>query len=96
MKEQITVDEVIAYLNELIEIDKPAMAALVANRVPCNRAMADHPTVQVAAQNDGFHVGMLGIINGMFGVDDDLWGPITFIFEEGDLVKVVHSDEVAK
>jgi hypothetical protein len=86
--EHVSVDDVIDYLNDLIQIDKPAVAALVANRVPCNEAMAQHPTVQVAAQNDGFHVGLLGILNGMFGVDEAGWGPIMFVFEDGDLSHV--------
>lgn len=87
MKSQVTIDETIDLLNELIRLDKPAIAALLANRVPCNQALADHPTVQVQAQNDGYHVGLLGIINGLFGTDDHLWGPICFEFEDGHLTK---------
>lgn len=90
------VDQMIDYLNELIELDRPAIAALIANRVPCNQALADHPTVQVHQQNDGFHVGLLGIINGFFGVNDNGWGPITVVFEDGNLRGFVRtgSDEV--
>lgn len=88
VKEQITLDETIELLNELIRIDANAMAALIANRVPCNEQMANHPTVQCRAQHGGFHVGMLGILNGLFGVIDySGWGPITFVFDDGgDLV----------
>jgi hypothetical protein len=96
LKEQITIDEAIAYLNELIRLDKPAIAALIANRVPCNQELADHPTVQVVAQNEGFHVGMLGIINGMFGADHEGWGPIAFKFENGNLVGVMRSDQTQR
>jgi len=84
----VTPDDAIRYLNELIEIDRPAMAALIANRVPCNQAMADHPTVQVRAQHGGFTVGMVGILNGMFGIDEDGFGPIVWIFKDGDLTGV--------
>jgi len=83
-KESVTIDDVIAYLNELVALDKPAMAALIANRVPCNQQMADHPTAQVHAQHGGFFIGLIGIINGMFGVNVDGWGPITWIFEEDE------------
>lgn len=80
----ITSDEAIAYLNELIELDRPAMAALIANRVPCNLALAEHPSCQVATQHGGFQVGLIGVINGLFGVDEmDArgWGPITWVFD---------------
>lgn len=89
--EQVTLDEVIDYLNELIQTDCPAIAALVANRVPCNQEMADHPTVQVMQQHGGFHVGMLGILNGLFGTFEDGWGPITFVFDKGNLVRVIRA-----
>ena len=85
----VTIDDAIAYLNELIELDRPAMAALIANRVPCNKALADHPTAQVGQRHGGFSIGMLGILNGLFGVDENDWGFITFVFEDGNLQKVV-------
>lgn len=89
IKETVSLDETIAYLNELIEIDKPAIAALIANRVPCNEQLANHPTVQVVCQNDGYWVGFLGILNGLFGASDkNQWGPIAFVFEGGDLLRV--------
>lgn len=87
-KELVSIDETIAYLNELLLLDKPATAALLANRVPCNQELADHPTVQVDAQHGGFHVGLLGIINGLFGVhDESQYGPICYEFENGDLIR---------
>jgi len=88
-KESITIDDVVAYLNKLVALDKPAMAALIANRVPCNQQMADHPTVQVRAMHGGFSVGLIGIINGMFGINVDGWGPITWIFEEDESSKAM-------
>jgi hypothetical protein len=45
------------------------MYALVCNRVPCNTALAAHPSIQVntnsVTQPATFPVGMLGIINGI-------------------------------
>lgn len=76
--------QIVDYLNDLLERDTPAIAALVANRVPCNAALADHPTCQVSMQHGGFHVGILGLLNGLCGVDDLLGGCITAVFEEDD------------
>lgn len=84
-KSSVTVDDAIALLNEAVALDRPAMAALLANRVPCNDALADHPTIQVQAQHGGYHVGLLGIINGLFGVDDEGKGPICYVFADGHL-----------
>lgn len=85
LKSAITVEDVITLLNEAVALDRPAMAALLANRVPCTAALADHSTIQVQAQHGGYHVGLLGIINGIFGIDDDGKGPICYVFTDGQL-----------
>lgn len=78
----VTPDDAITYLNELVKLDPKAMNALVETRHPCNQALADHPTAQVATSNGGLaSVGLLGILNGLFGVDEDGWGPITANFD---------------
>lgn len=93
IREIVSIDDVIELLNECILLDRPAIGALIANRVPCNQPLADHPTVQVMAQHGGFHVGMLGILNGFFGGDEDGWGPITFVFDDsGNLLRVQRTD----
>lgn len=52
-------------LNAAFAADPLAMRALLINVVPCNQALADHPTIQVAEYDEGFTVGMLGVINGV-------------------------------
>ena len=85
------------FLNVLLEVDRNAIACLIANRVPCNQALADHPTVQVGPQHGGYYVGMLGILNGLCGVKPDGAGFLVAIFDgEGnrDLLRFeVHADE---
>ena len=92
IRTQVTLDETIDYLNGLIETDRVAIAALIANRVPCNQQLADHPTVQVFRQHGGYLVGLLGILNGLFGVFEDMYSPIVFVFKEGSLLRVEKSD----
>jgi len=82
IRDIVSITKVIDYLNELLELDRPAVAALIANRIPCNREMADHPSVQVSSQHGGYHVGMLGILNGIFGIDEEGFGGIVAVFEE--------------
>jgi len=90
----VTPDQAIDYLNDLVALDAKAMERLVECRIPCNEQFAEHPTVQVvpddAAPPDtvSHSVGLLGILNGLFGVDDDSWGTLSAVFEDdGTLVK---------
>lgn len=94
IKQTVTLDEAIEYLNELIKLDRVAMAALVANRVPCNQGLADHPTAQVCAQHGGYLVGMLGILNGLFGTLKDRRGPIVFIFKDSNLLAIDKTEDL--
>lgn len=89
IKENLTLDEVIAFLNELIATDKMAVENLISHKVQCNDEMTDHPSVQVEGTNSEYYnlVGFLGILNGMFGVlgeeaeDKEGWGAIVAVFD---------------
>jgi hypothetical protein len=78
-------DAIVRVLNEAVAMDRPAIAALVANRVPCNPTLAAHPTIQIGAQHGGFHVGMLGILNGICGIRSDGTGVVAAVFEEVEI-----------
>lgn len=76
---------VVDLLNEAFALDPQAMQALFAHRVPCNSALRDHPTIQVAAAGEALPgaatapactVGVIGLLNGLFGVDERGWGHI--------------------
>jgi len=88
----ITVHGAINFLNKLLELDGNAINKLVGSRVECNEALAKHPTVQV--QRDGtrtrigkeeaeiFEVGLLGVLNGIFGINEDGFGQIVADFNK--------------
>jgi len=58
--------QVASLLNEMLALDPEATRNLVFNRVPCNDALADHPTIQVRAREDGScEVGLLGVLNAL-------------------------------
>lgn len=80
-------DEMIQYLNDLLDSDPALVSALVSTRYPCNAATAAHPTVQVHP-GEPPTCGFLGVLNGFYGVFDDgpakgrgpicaLWNPET-------------------
>lgn len=76
-----TANKIVDLLNELVRLDKTAMGALLSNRVPCNQDVSEHPTVQVVAQNNGYYLGLLGILNGLCG-EHNGYGCITAVFED--------------
>lgn len=82
IKSNVLLDETLALLNTLLEMDENAVLALVNNRVPCNEALADHPTVQVRRTAENTTVGILGIINALFGVDEKGMGAIMMVVIE--------------
>lgn len=62
----ITIEHAVEVLNEALNLDQEAVQNLVMSRHPCNAALAAHPTIQVS---DAPAVGMLGLMNGLFGIN---------------------------
>lgn len=91
-------DEIIEFLNELLALDAYAIAMALTVRVPCNKALSDHPTVQSAKAPDSGRreVSALGILNGLCGVFGEgsmkNMGPIGAIVENGRLVRFQRTD----
>lgn len=86
-KNSVTPAEVVDLLNDLMRRDFAAVRALFELRVSCNAELASHPTVQVKFEDAGgeapiqFNVGLLGILNGLFGVDDQKRGVIRSVHD---------------
>lgn len=80
----VSVEEMCTVLNRMLKADPEAMRKLVLDRVPCNRALADDPTAQVAEDEDGtFTIGLIGVLNGILGIKEG-WGPIAAIIDAED------------
>lgn len=76
------VDRAIKVLNQAIELDKEAITALLFLRVSCNEDLANHDTIQVlASTHKNYQVGVLGIINGILGINGD-YGPVAASFDK--------------
>jgi len=98
IKESITLDEAIELLSEAGRLDPIAMAALIDNRVGCNEFLVDHPTIQVVEDDGKYYVGLLGVINGLFGIDEKGNGAIAAVFDvecpaelKGDILQSNHA-----
>lgn len=99
------VDHAVAVLNRALASDPEAVRALLFQRLPCNEALADDPTIQVCGVGeDERHpetcaVGVLGLINGLFGTipaghPRAGWGPIAAVAESqgGPIVRFERTD----
>jgi hypothetical protein len=87
MKENISVKDVCELMNEMLEMDYSCTYNLVSIRVDCNEAILNHPTIQVQQiGKDSPKVGILGILNGLFGVNDDNMGSISMMIDNGKIV----------
>lgn len=88
----VTVDQAIDMLNDLLKLDREAITQLLDRRVLCSESMADHETVQVLERQhkngkaSTYTVGLLGILNGLFGVMEDGWGHISAWYEDDGTV----------
>ena len=88
-------NDLIAFLNTLVELDPDAISDLLSNRVFCNEKLAEHPTVQVSdCTSDNvvgqYQVGILGILNGFCGIIERGpkagYGPITARYDEDGML----------
>lgn len=89
LKEKVSVDDVCNLLNELLELDPICTHSLLLNRSICNNAVAEHSTIQVQQNaRDLFpSVGLIGFLNGLFGVRVDGMGPICVEMDDGKILK---------
>jgi hypothetical protein len=63
-----TIEDAVRILNEAIAADKTIGKSLFDYRVPCNQALADHTTIVVQElEGEAYEVGVIGILNGIFG-----------------------------
>jgi hypothetical protein len=89
LKESVTAKDVCKLMNELLAKDSDCVHRLVNTRIKCNDDIANHPTVQVQQyKRDKFpKVGLLGIINGLFGIREDGMGAICIDVDDKKILK---------
>ncbi len=87
-RDEISAQYIVDFLNELLRIDKFAITDLVSERISVNKELANHPTVQVQELVKGVQeVGLLGILNGMFGMDGDQSAIEAIMNEKTDVIQ---------
>ena len=76
--------EMVDYLNELLELDRDAITQLMDTYVETGCALAEHPTLQVVEMMSAsplYGVGPLGVINGFIGERDKV-GYVTAVYDD--------------
>ena len=99
IKVSITIQELVDFLNSLLLIDPNTISALFSLRLGCNEALANHETVQIGVLgNTHCMAGIIGILNGAFGVDEYDWGHISASYKNGMITKfeALTSKEIAE
>lgn len=91
-EKKVTAQDVVDLMNAAAALDPQAVRALVHARVVCNDALAGHPSIQVGRASDTdpggpWVVGLLGILNGIFGTFDNGWGCITVILDDSAAIR---------
>ena len=82
MKPLVSPKDAVAVLNRALAADKDAMRRLSDFRVMCNDELADDPTIQVRKEESGnCSVGLIGILNGIFGIQDNNYGYLAGSYE---------------
>lgn len=78
------IDRATEVLNRALKKDPEAIVNLINYRFECNYELAEDPTIQVLNNDGNYKVGLLGIINGILGVDEDGYGPISLILNNNN------------
>lgn len=97
LKNSVTQTDVVNLLNEMLLKDPKCVKALFEHRVVCNEAIASHPTIQVQLfdEQDQPLVGILGILNGLFGIAEDGFGAFAMeVDEDGNILKFMTADDL--
>jgi len=89
MLEEVLADRMVGLLNEMLALDYDATVELVfGTHVPCNKALADHPSVQVRELPEEYQQGerkwgvrVMGLLNGLAGRYPDGWGRVCGHFD---------------
>jgi len=94
-RRKVTLNQTVIYLNQLLEADPQAISGVIEARVACNDKLANHPSVVIFKQDSANLVGMLGILNGLFGKGKDGMPQIVagFDLEGAKLVRFFTKDD---
>lgn len=87
---ELVAEAFVFVLNRALKADPVAINALFAHRVECNEALADDSTIQVRNYDGPVSVGILGIVNGLVGINYETdQGYIAGVYDSDDKSKTI-------
>lgn len=88
---------IVELMNSAFKADPKAMEQLIEARVPCNTALRNHPTIQVGeCAGESPRVGLLGILNGIVGVDFEGWGRVAATYSDDEPPQLIGFQELKR
>ena len=93
-RDEVSAQFVVEFLNQLLRLDKYALTDMMSERIVVNRDLRNHPTIQtswtgkVLPKEDGKppEVGLLAIINGMFGMEGETFAIEVVLDKRTDVI----------
>ena len=87
VKPSITPQDAVDLLNTMLRLDPSGTAVLIGVRQPVNEALALGTEIAIHGTPEGILMaGLLGVINGLFGMREDERGCITAIYDSSGVL----------
>lgn len=84
IKESVTIDEMVTFLNEFLSLDPQATSEFLNRRILVNDLVVNHPTIQCRVKDNQGSINLIGLLNGLFGIDEKGYGALCYVIEEAD------------
>jgi len=82
IRNPVSIEQALEVLNRAVRSDREAVENLLDQRVECNDTLADDPEIQIGLHLNGKStLSFLGLLNGIFGENEDRWGAIVAVYK---------------
>jgi hypothetical protein len=96
----LMLDRAVEVLNRALEVDPITISLMLLRRDPCSPDLLKDETIQVREDIEngkGFtSISPFGLINGLFGKDEEGWGHIIMIVENDMIIEFQKTSEFKK
>lgn len=87
---QESAQQAVDVLNQALAADPKAIQLLFDYRVSVGDAVADHESIMVRTQHCKHSLGVLGLINGILGLNEKGTGPIKADLDDNRIIERFH------
>ena len=77
----VSAEHAVKIMNEAFALNPSAIETLVDSRVSINEKLANHPTIQAGSDSEVYSLSIIGLLNGIFGIDENGQGPIARLYD---------------